>query len=111
MPVLMKASASAASQPAPWFITGLGTIAGLIAATAHTTPDVTAALASAAAAIGVIWTASHQKPVAVTVILGAASTVVTDLVVLNAHLSPAAEGAVIAAVASALGGILHLAKA
>lgn len=94
--------------PAPWFITALGTIAGLVAAFGHLTPAASAVVFSLATALGTVVTAFLTRPVAVTVIAGAVGVILGDFALFGLHLNSDMIGATVTAVTFALGAFLHL---
>lgn len=97
------------AAPAPWFVTGLGTAAALIAAFAHLTPAESAVVFSLATAVGTVITASITRPVSVSVISGAAAVILGDFALFGVHLNSDEIGAVVGLVTFALGAFLHLA--
>lgn len=102
------ARTSLATQPSPWFVTGLGIAASLAASLGHLSPTASAVVFSLATATGTIITAALARPVAVTAIGGAATMVLGDLALFGLHLSPDAIGALVAALTFALGMALHV---
>jgi hypothetical protein len=100
---------SMATQPAPWFITALGTVAALVTAFGHLSPSVSAVVFSLATAIGTVITAFISRPVAVSVIGGAAATILGDFALFGLHLNSDETGAVVGLVSFGLGAFLHLA--
>jgi hypothetical protein len=97
------------AAPAPWFVTGLGTAAALIAAFGHLTTAEAAVIFSLATAIGTVITASLTRPVPVSVISGAAAVILGDFTLFGLHLNSDETGAVVGLVTFALGAFLHLA--
>lgn len=101
------AKTSLATQPSPWFVTGLGIVASLITSLGHLTPTASAVVFSLATAIGTVITAVLARPVAITMIGGAATVILGDLALFGFHLSSDAIGALVAALTFALGMVLH----
>lgn len=101
--------AAVEAAPAPWFVTGLGTAAALVASFGHLTPTVSAMVFSLATAIGTVITAFLTRPVAVPVIAGAAAVILGDFALFGVHLNSDETGAVIGLVTFGLGAFLHLA--
>jgi hypothetical protein len=83
-------------------------VAALIIATAHLSPAWSAAVFSAATAIGTIFTAFQVRPVEVPAISGAATAVLGDLALLGLKVPPEVLGALTGAITFALGTVLHL---
>jgi hypothetical protein len=109
---MLKAPVQAAvtQAPAPWLVTGLGTLAALVVAFGHLGPNTTALVYSLAAVGGTMVSAALTRPVAVAVLAGSAVTVLGDLTLFGVPaLSPDQKGAVVAALTFALGAFLHLA--
>lgn len=96
-------------NPAPWFVTGLGALAALIAAFGHLGTAQSAAVFSVATAIGTIISAFLTRPVSVSVIGGAAAIILGDFTVFGYALSSDQIGAVVGIVTFLLGAFLHLA--
>lgn len=96
----------------PALTTVLGVIVALAAASGHLTTAQSAALASAATAIGTIVAALHGgKRVDLAVITGAAGVVLTDLTLFNVHLSSGQISAVVSAISVVLGTLMHMTSA
>lgn len=105
----MSLKSSLATQPAPWFVTALGTVVALVAAFGHLTPTSTAVLMSVVTAVGTVVVAFQTRPVAVSVISGAAATILGDFALFGLHLNSDQIGAVVGVVTWGLGAFLHLA--
>lgn len=100
---------SLAGAPAPWFVTGLGTIVALLTTFGHLSPVQTAVVYSLATAAGTIITAVRTRPVAVATLSGAAVTVLGDMAIVGfPHLSADQKGAVVGVLTFVLGAFLHL---
>lgn len=100
---------SLVTQPAPWFVTALGTVAALVVSFSHMGASSSALVFSLATALGTVITAFMTRPVAVSVISGAAAVILGDFALFGLHLNSDETGAVVALVSFALGAFLHLA--
>lgn len=93
----------------PALTTVLGLAVALVTASGHLSAAQSAALASAATAIGTIVSALHGGgKVDLAVITGAAGVVLTDLTLFNVHLSSGEISAVVSAISLVLGTLMHL---
>jgi hypothetical protein len=100
----MKAAlASFKTEPAAWWVTGLGTVIALIIAFGHLTTTEAGTLSALGTAIGTIITAALARPVNVAVIAGAAGTILQSLVIFNVHLSSGEIAALVQLVNLGLG--------
>lgn len=86
----------------------LGAAAALVVAFAHLSPTKEAVVSSLATVIGTIVAAFLTRPVHVSVISGAAGTLLLDLTIFGVHLDSAQTGAVVAGITLGLGALMHL---
>jgi hypothetical protein len=91
------------SEPAAWWVTGLGTIAAIVTALAGLNSTQASILAGLATAAGTVITAFRARPWDVAAIAGAAGIVVQSLVIIGVHPTAAVTAAVVQAVSLALG--------
>lgn len=93
--LLAKIRAILATEPAAWWVTGLGTAVALIVAFAHLNAVQAGTLSALATAVGTVITAVLARPVNVAVIAGAAATILQSLVIFNVHMSSAEIAALV----------------
>jgi hypothetical protein len=105
----MALKATLTANPAPWYVTGLGTAAALTASFGHLSTVQSVLVFSLATATGTVITAFLTRPVSVPVISGAAATVLGDFALFGLRLNSDQVGAVVGVVTFALGAFLHLA--
>jgi hypothetical protein len=97
------------TNPAPWFVTGLGAVAALIASFGHLSTGQSAVVFSLATAIGTVITAFLTRPVSLSVIGGAAAIILGDFTLFGYTLTSNQIGAVVGLVTFLLGALLHMA--
>lgn len=109
-PLTTRLRVSLTTQPAPWFVTALGTVAALVVSFAHLNITQSAMAFSLATAIGTVITAYLTRPVAVSVISGAATVILGDFALFGLHLNTDQVSALVGVLTFALGAFLHLAN-
>jgi hypothetical protein len=105
--LLTRLKSSAATAPAPWFVTGLGVVAALITGLGHFPAATDAAIFSLATAAGAVITAFMVTPVSLSVIGGSAAVILGDFAVFGLHLTSDGVGALVGAITFVLGLALH----